>query len=144
MLVFPFSHTYISRDSGDSLFITQVPVSEVVRSVRRCHSKERSEFTCTIESEEESGDEDGPATPQRKQQVSQAMKHHKRKAEKHGLKKYSFPFLGSVYRSKPLSSREWAYRNTHLPLLNSVTFSVSRQHFLCQIRIVKKTILHKI
>ncbi|XP_036845951.1 G patch domain-containing protein 8 isoform X3 [Oncorhynchus mykiss] len=112
-----------SRDSGDSLFITQVPVSEVVRSVRRCHSKERSEFTCTIESEEESGDEDGPATPQRKQQVSQAMKHHKRKAEKHGLKKYSFPFLGSVYRSKPLSSREWAYRNTHLPLLNSVTFS---------------------
>ncbi|XP_035636160.1 uncharacterized protein LOC118390075 isoform X1 [Oncorhynchus keta] len=111
-----------SRDSGDSLFITQVPVSEVVRSVRRYHSKERSEFTCTIESEE-SGDEDGPATPQRKQQVSQAMKHHKRKAEKHGLKKYSFPFLGSVYRSKPLSSREWAYRNTHLPLLNSVTFS---------------------
>ncbi|XP_042165024.1 uncharacterized protein LOC112246913 isoform X2 [Oncorhynchus tshawytscha] len=111
------------RDSGDSLFITQVPVSEVVRSVRRCHSKERSEFTCTIESEEESGDEDGPATPQRKQQVSQAMKHHKRKAEKHGLKKYSFPFLGSVYRSKPLSSRECAYRNTHLSLLNGVAFS---------------------
>ncbi|KAM9497922.1 uncharacterized protein ACWYII_001601 isoform 2-T2 [Salvelinus alpinus] len=111
------------RDSGDSLFITQVPVSEVVRSVRRCHSKERSEFTCTIESEEESGEEDGPATPQRKQQVSHAMKHHKRKAEKHGLKKYSFPFLGSVYRSKPLSSRERTYRNTHLPLLKSVTFS---------------------
>eukprot|EP00063_Salmo_salar_P077939 XP_014052774.1 PREDICTED: aspartoacylase isoform X3 [Salmo salar] len=112
-----------SRDSGDSLFITQVPVSEVVRSVRRCHSKERSEFTCTIESEDESGAEDGPATPQKKQQVSHAMKHHKRKAEKHGLKKYSFPFLGSIYRSKPLSSRERAYRNTHLPLLNSVTFS---------------------
>ncbi|XP_020319844.1 uncharacterized protein LOC109872865 isoform X2 [Oncorhynchus kisutch] len=111
------------RDSGDSLFITQVPVSEVVRSVRRCHSKERSEFTCTIESEEESGDKDGPATPQRKQQVSQAMKHHKRKAERHGLKKYSFPFLGSIYRSKPLSSREWAYKKTHLPLLKSVTFS---------------------
>ncbi|CAB1316424.1 unnamed protein product [Coregonus sp. 'balchen'] len=108
-----------SSDSGDSLFITQVPVSEVVRSVRRCHSKERSEFTCTIES----GEEDGPATPQRKQQVSPAMKHHKRKAEKHGLKKYSFPFLGSIYRSKHLSSRERAYRNTHLPLLKSVTFA---------------------
>lgn len=121
-----------------SHFITQAPVSEAVRSVRRCHSKERSEFTCTIESEDESGAEDGPATPQKKQQVSHAMKHHKRKAEKHGLKKYSFPFLGSIYRSKPLSSRERAYRNTHLPLLNSVTFSVSRQHFLSQIRTVKK------
>ncbi|XP_010869007.2 phoenix [Esox lucius] len=112
-------------DSADSLFITQAPVSLAVRSVRRDHSSKTLDSSCSVESEEEAWAEDGPVPSQRKQQVSPAVKHPKRKAEKPGLKKYSFPFLERVYRGKRLSSRERAYRNTHLPLRKSVTFARS-------------------
>ncbi|XP_063344295.1 trichohyalin-like [Pelmatolapia mariae] len=75
-------------DSADSLFITQKPVPEAVRSGRRKRRSLRSGLTSPREREESEDDSSPSASPQ-----DTRSKKRKKKETKLRMPKYSFPFL---------------------------------------------------
>ncbi|XP_071316753.1 caldesmon-like [Trachinotus anak] len=94
-------------DSGDSLFITQKPVPEAVRSRRRHRYSLRSDPTSPKDLEESEDDSLSSASPEE----SKTCKRRGRK--KYRLPKFSFPFL-KERKSKPRSTLSSVEQNTSL------------------------------
>nr|XP_020456231.1 uncharacterized protein LOC109960458 [Monopterus albus] len=94
-------------DSGDSLFITQKPVPEAVRTGRRHHYSLRSQPTFPRYLEE-SGDDTSSSDYHGKSRTDE-----KRTRKKFKLPKYSFPFLRER-KGKPRSTLLFAKQNKRL------------------------------
>ena len=106
---------FFSSDSGDSFFITQHPLPEAVRSVRRHQSKDRSGPRCSPEQLADGAD-DGPSSPHIKFTSTPGKSCKAGRGWKTGkciLKKYSFPFLERVYQDKKHRIRRGSSRATH-------------------------------
>ncbi|XP_062340991.1 phoenix isoform X2 [Osmerus eperlanus] len=89
-------------DSGDSFFITQHPLPEAVRSVRRHQSKCRPGPRCSREQLAD-GEEDGSSSPHIKSTSTPGKSCKAGRGwytRKCTLKKYSFPFLERDYQNK--------------------------------------------
>ncbi|XP_038563758.1 aspartoacylase isoform X2 [Micropterus salmoides] len=94
-------------DSGDSLFITQKPVPEAVRSARPRHYSSRSDPISPRAVEE--SEEDSPSYSFH----GESKTDRRRRKKKHRLPKYSFPFLAERER-KPRSTLLAGQQNKHL------------------------------
>ncbi|XP_040907517.1 phoenix [Toxotes jaculatrix] len=86
-------------DSGDSLFITQKPVPEAVRSGRRRHCSQRSDPSSTRYLEE--GEDDSSSSSSHEESKTDKRS----RTQKVKLPKYSFPFL---------TDRKWKSKSTLL------------------------------
>nr|XP_046267158.1 phoenix isoform X2 [Scatophagus argus] len=86
-------------DSGDSLFITQKPVPEAVRSGKRHRYKVRSHPTSSRDLEESEGDTSASS--------SNGETEKERRRKKYRLPTYSFPFI---------SGGKWKPRSSLLPV----------------------------
>ncbi|XP_078142740.1 uncharacterized protein LOC144541748 [Centroberyx gerrardi] len=118
-------------DSGDSLFITQNPVPEAVRSVKRRHSSFRSGPTSPTSPTEGEESEDGSASfvYRSKSVLSSAAQSSKSRkgsrGQKHRLPKYSFPFLQRIQDDKRLSSKARKRRGSQLTVQQNAGLHIS-------------------
>ncbi|XP_051903786.1 phoenix [Hippocampus zosterae] len=96
----------VDSDSGDSLFITQLPVPQPMRTVRRRKSSRHS-FTTELE------DSEGDISSSQSDAADHETSRKKRKKRKITLPKYNFSFL---------TERKWKSRCTNLTSKQNLKF----------------------
>lgn len=104
----------LRSDSADSLFITQKPVPEAVRSGRRKRRGLRSGLTSPRE-REESEDDSSPSAS-----LQDTRSKRKKKETKLRMPKYSFPFLkDKMPKAKGIFLSEVQNTRLHVSISNS-------------------------